>query len=179
MNYIIEIWKFAVHGGHGENFGSAEKSRNLVCKFSVYNFGLYLWLGRQAAKRKRYVESSEEETSEEEVENEEDEEDEETEDEDSKPPPRKALRTSRGRAGKGGRKISKNSESPKNETGRLKGRRSAPSPETVYESRPKISRRAPSELSVSLQLFFRKIILKKMNVWIFSVAFEMFIYVNI
>lgn len=109
------------------------------------------------------MESSEEESSEEEVENEDDGEDEETEDEDSRPPPRKVMRTSRGRPGKGGRKISKNSESPKNEAGRPKGRRSAPSPETVYESRPKISRRAPSELSVSLQLFLSKLILMKMN----------------
>ncbi|XP_053384171.1 tyrosine-protein kinase BAZ1B-like isoform X2 [Mercenaria mercenaria] len=106
--------------------------------------------GRPAAKRKRYVESSEEESSGEETEGNDNDEDEETEDEDSKPPPRKAARTSKGRAGRPPGRKPKNakSESPRNEVGRPKGRRSAPSPEPVYETKPKVSRRAPSELSL-------------------------------
>ncbi|XP_060562617.1 LOW QUALITY PROTEIN: tyrosine-protein kinase BAZ1B-like [Ruditapes philippinarum] len=107
--------------------------------------------GRPASKRKRYVESSDEESSDDESQDNEDNDDYdgETEDEDSKPPPKKAARTSKGRAGRQS-KTTKNSkqDSPKNETSKSRSRRSAPSPEPVYETRPKVSRRAPSELSL-------------------------------
>ncbi|KAL4225144.1 Tyrosine-protein kinase baz1b [Mactra antiquata] len=106
----------------------------------------------RSVKRKRYVESSDEESSDKDDDNDADDsatenDDDEDYDDESKPPPKKAARTSRGRAGRPSKRGRK-SDSPRNEDGRTKARRSAPSPDIVYEKRPKVSRRAPSELSM-------------------------------
>ena len=71
-------------------------------------------------------------------------EEEEDEESDEEEPPAKRAKQQTG--AKRGRKA-KESVSPR--AGRPKGRKSTASPEVSYETKPKVSRRAPSDLSVS------------------------------
>lgn len=101
------------------------------------------------------MESSEDESSDDQDDDDDDEEDEDNDE--TKPPSKKAARTSKGRVSKPGRPKKAKSESPRGDETKSKGRRSAPSPEMIYDSKPKVSRRAPSELSVSEYRIFEQL----------------------
>ena len=125
----------------------------LISRFKYFHL-----VSPKTKKRPRYAESSSEEEESDEEEEDESEEEEESSDEDAKPPPKKVAKTSRGSTGsKRGPKPKQ--ESPKTNLGRPKGsRKSLPELEMDYDIKPKVSRRAPSELSVSWFCYLYKVL---------------------